>query len=75
MLCDSVKLTTCIEEMSTQDIGPFYGLPSKFKQLLESLRGIKKLYGKKLEIKKSNLHYTCGIMPKRVTSGGATSMA
>ena len=30
----------------TQDVGPFYGLPSKVQELFETQRGIKKLYGK-----------------------------
>lgn len=33
------------QEGTEVDIGPFYGLPSKVKQLLESQRGIKQLYG------------------------------
>jgi POLQ-like helicase len=32
-------------EGTSADIGPFYGLPSKVKQLLEMHRGISKLYG------------------------------
>lgn len=33
------------EERSADDIGPFYGLPSKVQQLLQDLRGITSLYG------------------------------
>lgn len=29
-----------------EDVGPFYGLPSKVKQLFDTQRGIKTLYGK-----------------------------
>ena len=36
-----------LDDLSTQDLGPFFGLPSKVQSLLEELRGIKHLYGKK----------------------------
>ena len=41
------RITSCItaDGLSSQDVGPFYGLPSKVKELLEKLRGIKDLYG------------------------------
>ncbi|XP_076824561.1 helicase POLQ-like isoform X2 [Clavelina lepadiformis] len=32
------------DDFSTQDLGPFYGLPSKVQSLLDSVRGISKLY-------------------------------
>lgn len=35
-----------VEMSSSIDLGPFYGLPSKVADLIEELRGIKKLYGK-----------------------------
>ena len=34
------------KEGGENDIGPFYGLPAKVKQLYEDLRGIKQFYGK-----------------------------
>ena len=41
-----IKSYVTADGLSTQDIGPFYGLPSKVKLLLEKVRGIKDLYGK-----------------------------
>lgn len=35
-----------VEMSSSIDLGPFYGLPSRVADLIEELRGIKKLYGK-----------------------------
>ena len=35
-----------LDDVSTQDIGPFFGLPTTVKNLLKKLRGISSLYGK-----------------------------
>lgn len=37
-----------IESTSDVDLGPFFGLPSKVKELFQKHRGIKELYGKQL---------------------------
>lgn len=44
-------------ESSSVDIGPFYGLPSKVKDLFRQLRGIEKLYGNSLLKVKCCLFY------------------
>lgn len=44
-LTNKIKSLLDANDLSTQDIGPFFGLPSTVKKLLEKLRGISSLYG------------------------------
>jgi hypothetical protein len=56
------------EEGSADDIGPFYGLPSKVQQLLQDLRGITSLYGNSCF-----LHFTVRIIESVVLSLNETT--
>uniref|UniRef100_A0A674PQR1 Helicase, POLQ like n=1 Tax=Takifugu rubripes TaxID=31033 RepID=A0A674PQR1_TAKRU len=64
----------------TTDLGPFFGLPTKVKDLLHSLRGIKNLYGIILAWQETCLNLECVQERKNLiyslpTSGGKTLVA
>ena len=42
---EAIKQAEAAKASGERDIGPFYGLPSKVKQLLVEQRGISELYG------------------------------
>lgn len=65
VLSEEIFVARKVIESSSVDIGPFYGLPSKVKDLFRQLRGIETLYGS----------VTNGLLGKKLIASGILSIS